>query len=192
MMGYKKILKITCFVVDGACLRGLTAHTPAKRWHLPTPFSSTERDFLARLKPNSEGRLAGVSPVTHTPSWYKKLFERYEQIKALGDAKVLKEWEARVKEEHGVLVELASKSPIPLDMQQWHLDRFHAITTIARGVVIAGLVKILVHRGSFSTVKRMFKKIKVAKGGGLWLRVRFRPGQDPQVCVCIFVRPPPL
>ena len=180
-MAKEMILKVNSFVVDGACLRGMTAHSPAKRWHLPTPFSSVERDFLLRPVPKGDGRLAGVSPVTHHSAFYEKLFERYEEVKEKLEPKELKQWERMLKEQHGVLIRLASLSPIPMDMTFWHLDRFHAITTIARGVVIATLVKVLVFRSSFSTAKAMLKRVRVAKGGGLWLRVMFRPGRDPQI-----------
>ena len=179
IMGVTKFFKVVCFVVDGSCLRHLTAHSPAKRWHIPTPFSSTERDFLMIRKCN--GKLAGVAPLTHDKAFYSRLFQRHDEVKATCSAKKLMEWEEKVKQTFGVLVQQARDSPFPIDMNQFHLDRFHAITTIARGVVIAGLVKVLVFRGAFATVKKMFKGVRVAKGGGLWLRIRFRPGQDPQV-----------
>jgi len=87
-LGKQKRLKIAFYIVDGACLRGLTAHVPGKRWHLPTPFSSTERDFLLKLVPRGEGRLAGVAPVTHHASFFSKLFKRYDEIKEMGDPKL--------------------------------------------------------------------------------------------------------
>ena len=60
----QKKMVITSLTVDGACLRGVSGHSPGKRWHLPVPFSSTERDFLLVKKPGSD-KLAGVAPVTH-------------------------------------------------------------------------------------------------------------------------------
>ena len=65
VLGRLKKMRITALVVDGACLRGASGHTPGKRWHLPVPFSSTERDFLLVRKPDGSGKLAGVAPVTH-------------------------------------------------------------------------------------------------------------------------------
>ena len=185
--------------MDGACLRGFTAHTPGKRWHLPTPFSSIERDFLTAR--NKFGKLLGVSPVTHTQRFYDELFLEYHAIQQEGDPIKVERWVNQIKNDHGVIVALALKSIMPLDMRSWHLDRFHAITTPARNGFIAGLVKTLIHRGSFDTVKIFFKRIRVAKvclcvvccdvctitlhlcaqGGGLWLRVRTYTGRDPGI-----------
>ena len=147
--------------MDGACLRGFTAHTPGKRWHLPTPFSSIEKDFLTSI--NKLGKLLGVSPVTHTQRFYDGLFLEHDAVQQEGDPIKVERWVNQIKNDHGVIVPLARKSIMPLDMRSWHLDRFHAITTPARNVFIAGLVKTLLHRGRFDTVKNFFKRIKVAK-----------------------------
>ena len=132
---------------------------------------------------NKFGKLLGVSPVTHTQSFYDDLFAEHDAVQQDGDPEKLGRWLEQMKNRHGVLVPLARKSIIPLDMRSWHLDRFHAITTPAHNVFSAGLMKVLLDRGQFDTVKLFFKRIKVAKVCVILLVCRV----SWCVCVCINV-----
>ena len=79
---------------------------------------------------------------------------------------------------HGVdiIPILAEHDLFDIFMTRHHLDPFHAVSTPGGIVFILNLARLLHHCGSFETFVRFLKGVKVAKGGGLWVRVRF--GKD--------------
>ncbi len=98
----------------------------------------------------------------------------YEQVCSNGNKKHINKFISDVRLKHGVEVELLHKHDFfGLCMTRHYLDPFHAIATPGGNVFLLNLARLLHHRGSFKTFVTFLKSIKVPKGGGLWVRVRF-------------------
>ena len=97
----------------------------------------------------------------------------------LGNPANLQKFCEDVQKIHGVDIETLQKHDFfGLCMSRHYLDPFHAIARPGGNVFILNLAKLLKHRGSFPTFVKFLKGVRVPKGGGLWVRVRFgRNGQ---------------
>ena len=78
------IVRIKAMVGDGAEIREGTSHRPGKHWSKITPYSSSEKDFLMRVKSVEEPKLVGVSAITHTKEFFDQLKKLYDQVKETG------------------------------------------------------------------------------------------------------------